>query len=132
MANRERGEVAVTVGEESYTLRPDFNAVCELEQLTGQSYEAVIKQCFEGRLSGLRACVWCLLQRYHAASIKTLSDAGDWIERAGGVEQVLSFVNQVLEANDEPSAGGPATANPRRARVAGIGGRSSSRRVKSA
>jgi hypothetical protein len=131
MANRERGEIAVEVGGASYTLRPDFNAVCELEQLTGQSYEAVIKQCFEGRLSGLRACLWCLLQRHHSAQIKSLADAGDWIESAGGVEKVLSFVNQVLEANEEPSVGGPTAANPPKAR-AGTGARSSSRRVKSA
>lgn len=120
------------IGEESYTLRPDFNAVCELEQLTGQSYEAVIKQCFEGRLSGLRACLWCLLQRHHSAQIKSLADAGDWIETAGGVERVLGFVNQVLEANEEPSAGGPKSANPPKARAVGTGARSSSRRVKSA
>lgn len=132
MANRERGEVATEIDGTQYTLRPSFDAVCELETVAGKSFELVVAECFEGRLSGLRAVVWCLLQAHHGDEIKSLKDASAWIERAGGLDGVFGLVNEVLAANEEPRVEGGTTApNPRRAR-AGTGGRSSSRRVKSA
>jgi hypothetical protein len=130
MANRERGEIGIEVEGKAYTLRPDFDAVCELEGLTNKAFEHVLMECAEGRMSGLRACVWCLLQRYHSDEIKALRDASDWIERAGGVARVYEAVQSVLKENEEPAVGGKA--NPRKARASGTGGRSSSRLVRSA
>jgi hypothetical protein len=120
------------VGGKPYTLRPDFNAVCELETLINKSFEAVLVECAEGRMNGLRACVWCLLQSHHGDEIKTLKDAGDWITNAGGVEKVYELVKSTLDANDDPAPQGAQTGRPRRARGGGTGARSSSRRVTSA
>lgn len=127
MANRERGEVGVEVEGAQYTLRPDFDAVCELETLTNKSFEHVLMECAEGRMSGLRACVWCLLQAHHSDEIKALKDASHWIERAGGVPTVFELVKSALDANTEPRKGGEKATNPRKAQASGIGGRSSSR-----
>jgi hypothetical protein len=130
MANRERGEVGITIGDRAYTLRPTFNSVCELEGLISKSFDVVMQEINEGRLSGLRATVWCLLQEHHSEEIKTLKDAGKWVEDAGGVEKIRDLLYQSFEANTEPTTEGQ-KANPPKAQ-AGTGARSSSRRTKSA
>ena len=82
MANKYRGEAAVTINGREYTLRPSFDALCELETLIDASIDAALKQVNEGRLSGLRAVVWALLHECHAQEIRTLKDASNWIEAA--------------------------------------------------
>lgn len=132
MANRERGEVGVTVGEKAYTLRPTFDSLCELDQLTGKTIDDLYRDIDAGKLSGLRACVWCLLQDEHSDEIKTLKDASEWIERAGGPEVMLALLVQSRDLNtDVRQAGrGKAKARPRKAQ-AGTGKRSSRARSRS-
>ena len=131
MANRERGEIGVEVEGKQYTLRPTFDSVCELENLTGgQSIDLVFGSIQQGRLSGLRATVWCLLQEHHADEIKTLKDASKWVERAGGVDVVMTHLAQLQDLNTEATEGA-ATPNPPRAR-AGTGRRSSKAHAASA
>jgi len=133
MANKERGEVGLDVGGKVYTLRPTFNSVCELETLINKSFDDVMSEIQQNRLSGLRATVWCLLQEHHGAEIRTLKDAADWIEQAGGTTRVLEVLEGALDANTDPED--RANGNPRKAQVGrrarrrGIGGRSSSARA---
>lgn len=128
MANRERGEVEVKAGEKAYTLRPTFNAICALEELVGMTLDDLYAQIGAGRMSGLRSCVWCLLQPCHADEIKTLEDAGNWIERVGTYE-IMAALAKVQELNNETqTTKGRASGNPRKARV-GTGARSSSVRA---
>lgn len=126
MANRERGEIGVEVEGKPYTLRPSFDAICEFESLTGKTIEVLFEDIESGRLSGLRAVVWCLLQAEHADEIRVLKDASEWVERAGGIDVVTVHLAQLRELNTEPSKNGKA-ANPRKAQ-AGIGRRSSKAR----
>jgi hypothetical protein len=132
MANRERGEVGVDVEPRGkhYTLTPTFDATCQLEQLTGKSFEQALEQIAGGWLSGLRATVWCLLQEHHSDEVRTLKDASEWIEDAGGTDAVLPLVNAIVGANTEPVAEGK-TKRPRKAR-AGTGGSLSLAPAKSA
>lgn len=130
MANREHGEVVVKVGNKDYTLRPTFNSLCEYERISGKTPEDFLEGMERGTFSGLRISVWCLLQKHHRDEIRTIDDAGDWIEAAGGVDVVLAHLKQIGELNSDTVSGGP-LANPPRAR-AGTGKRSSSRRSKSA
>lgn len=99
MANPERGEVGVTVGGKGYTLRPTFDALCELEDLVGKPLHVLMEGIQEGRLSGVRAVVWCFLQDEHASEIKSLKDASKWIEKAGGADVVNGFLQQALGLN---------------------------------
>lgn len=127
MANQQRGELGVTVdvagdGSDSkrYTLRPSFNAICELEDLTGKSWDQVGDDARGGRFNaGLRAVVWCLLNDQHGAEIRTLKDAAEWIERAGGPVVVQGLVGRVFELNDTPGEAKPA--NPPQAPAVGTG-----------
>ncbi len=131
MANQERGELGVTVEGKRYTLRPDFNALCELEDLLGKTFTETALEMSNGRPnSGLRSVIWCLLQDKHGAEIQTLKDAGNWIVRAGGADTVMALVDELftLVAGDEPKE---KTANPPTAQD-GIGERSSTTPAESA
>jgi hypothetical protein len=116
MANQEKGEVGVTVGGKSYTLRPTFDSLCELEDLVGKPLHELIDGIQQGRLSGVRAVTWCFLQDEHAAEIRTLKDSSKWIEKAGGVDAVLQFIHQALGMN-QPEEAPKADADPPTAQV---------------
>jgi hypothetical protein len=134
MANRERGQLGVDVNGKRYTLEPGFDAVCELEDLIGKrvdSEDGPMSAIQQGRRSGLRAVVWCLLHEHHADEFKTLKDASRWIEDAGQ-DNVLAWVEQVFALNEPDKAqttGG--VGNPPDAQ-AGIGTNSSPQLVESA
>ena len=100
MANPEKGELSYTVEGVSYTLRPSFNACCQIEDLLGdRSFDEVLKQVQQGRLSGLRCVVWCVLWERHRDEIKTLEDAGTWIERVGGIDVALDLIYKLFRLN---------------------------------
>lgn len=128
MANQERGELGVTVGGKTYTLRPTFDAICNLEEAAGKPIAEILTGVQEGRMSGVRGMAFCLLQDKHGREIRTLKDASEWIETAGGADVVLPWLNKVLELNSEVSEESPAV--PQSAQ-AGIGERSSSAPVES-
>ncbi len=112
MANRQRGEVGVVIDGKSYVLRPTFDSLCELEDLVDKPIDEIFKVLQEGRRSGLRAVVWCLLQDRHADTIKSLKDASAWIDAAGGEDVAIALVNRVLLVNAEEAPGGGDTGNP--------------------
>lgn len=121
MANQQKGELGVMVGGKAYTLRPDFNALCELEDLLGKTFTETALEMSNGRPnSGLRSVVWCLLQDRHSKDIKTLRDAGNWIVTAGGADVVMKWIDQLFELIAE-EADGDSNANPLPARVDGTG-----------
>lgn len=132
MANREKGEIEVKVGDKAYTLRPTFDSICELEDLTGKSIDTLFRSIEKGSFSGLRAMVWCMLQDEHGDEIRTLKDASKWITAAGGPDVLIVHLAKLRDLNeDEQPEGDAAAARPHLAR-AGTGTRSSSRRAKSA
>lgn len=138
--NEELGEVAIVVGGKAYTLTPTFNAMCELQALTGKEPFEVMLLAGEipadlktgtprcpPDLAMARAIVWAYLQEYHDDEIVTVKDAGRWIERAGGLDKINRALSRLDELNTEPApaSDGGTTANPPGAQ-AGIGEGSSS------
>src|SRR5688572_14969885 len=130
MANRERGEVAIEVEGRAYTLRPSFNSICELEGLLNKPFDVVMQDINEGRLSGVRSTLWCLMREHHRDEFPTLEAAGNWNEKVG-LDRVRELLVSSMDANTEAATEGAKAANPPKAQ-AGTGGRSSSRRIKSA
>jgi hypothetical protein len=126
MANPERGQVALTVEDRTYTLILDMNALCELEELLSTPSQAVTAaQAFVAAANlsyrHVRALVWAALRRHHPDL--TLSAVGDLIEAAGGPEQLFETLKRVREASDpdpvarprkarRSKAGGPTTSTP--------------------
>lgn len=119
MANPERGEVGVDVGGKPYTLRPTFDSLCELESIENKPIDQILATIAEGRLSSVRAVIWCLLQDEHAKEFPTLKHASQFIETLGGADQAVALLYRVMGLNSEPQGEGDA-ANPPMAQ-AGIG-----------
>lgn len=126
MANRERGEVSVSVGDRRFTLRPSFNALCNLEEITGKDIEQMLAMIDRGFISGVRAVVWTLLQDKHGDEIKTLEDAGNWLVEAGGVDAMLPILYDLLGINDDTRPAGGTAAHPPQAQGDGTGAGSGS------
>jgi Phage tail tube protein, GTA-gp10 len=99
MANRERGEVSLTVNGTTYTLRPTVNAICDLEDLLQLPFAAIAEKASAGDIRAMRALMWAYLQDKHADEIKSPRDAGAWIERAGGLRQVETALREVTALN---------------------------------
>lgn len=125
MANRQRGEVDVTVDGRPYRLSLVFEAYAQIEDLVGQDFDVIIESMVKGRMSGLRNMVWCALWDAHGPAIskprptteeiKTLRDASDWIDRLGGPRKATALLNELLariqEANEKDADPQPAQAD---------------------
>ncbi len=113
MANAERGEVGVDVGGKRYTLRPTFDALCELESIEDKSIDEIFGLIQKGRLGGVRAVMWCLLQDEHAAEFPTLKSASRFIEKLGGADRAVALLYDVMGLNMEATT----EANPQDAQA---------------
>lgn len=101
MANRERGEVSLTVGDRTYTLRPTLTAYCELEDLMDMTHIDVLRAANKGSAKALRALVWSYLQAEHADVVKEPEEAGRIIDEAGQ-EHVEEQIRKMMQANEPP------------------------------
>lgn len=79
MANRFLGEVTTEVEGVSYTLRMDFNAMCEFEDATGVSALVAFGDAENGtaKLTMMRAMIHAAMLRHQPDA--TLQQAGDII-----------------------------------------------------
>lgn len=116
MANREKGEVSLAVGDVVYTLRLSINALCEMEDAFGKPVGEIVKllQAEDGvRISHLRAVVRAALSEHHPGLSPTevgsiMSDAG--IDRIGGVLVDLfsaTFPDRKGDAGGKPGENPP-------------------------
>jgi len=76
MANRFLGEATVEADGTTYTLRCDFNAMCEFEDATGEDALEAFAKFETGKVSvkTMRAMMWAFMRHHHADA--TLQDAG--------------------------------------------------------
>lgn len=130
MANKERGEFTLVVGERTYTLRLTANACAELEDITdGRTLDQVLFGILRRHsIRDVRFLLWAALRDKHPdlATIdkSSLVAVGQLIDEAGGFagvsEQVKAFVEMNKDQNPEPaSKGGAAATDPPAAGVHG-------------
>lgn len=100
MANPERGEGSVTWGGKAYTLRPTFDALCELEERLNKPVDRIMAEMEEGRVSSTRSVMWMLLQDEHAIDFPTLKHASTLIEGIG-MDHALAVLYRVMGLNVE-------------------------------
>ncbi|MHA6641349.1 GTA-gp10 family protein [Mesorhizobium sp. A623] len=118
MANPNRGQVALTVGDLEYKLSFSVNAICELETELDKSVSEIIASIQDPkqlRLSSVRALVWAALRDHHEEI--TIKEAG-LIATAAGIQVVVEKIGHAfkLAFPDAPEAKGKA--NPPKAAVA--------------
>lgn len=113
MANPERGEVGLVVqrdgGSTEYVLKMTMNAAAAMQKRLGKPFVEIVADLEKMDLIVLRDLAFMLLQKHHKNEIKTVEQAGDLIDDAGGIEAFVTAFNVLMEANKAP---GDATANP--------------------
>jgi hypothetical protein len=139
MANREKGEVALTLGEQTFTLVLNTNAQAEIEaelsRLDGKdrNWDYFVSRMMNEDVAGVREVkmlVWGMSRKYHRNL--TLDQVGDLIDEAGGSKGVLLrlWPDAVRSATPDPAdveaLGLTKSANPprpraKRPRTAGAG-----------
>lgn len=109
MANPHRGQVPLQVGGTTYTLCLSANALCELEDYTGETVGAITEK-LNGSSVGMktiRALVWAALQDHHpevdikaAGNIITLAGMNACMEAIG---KAFEYAFPAAEASDRPT-----------------------------
>lgn len=100
MANLQKGEVSLLVGDEAFTLSYSVNAFCHLEEVLGRSFNDLVQDLSNpAKLSmiHLRHFVHAGLLDHHPEL--TLKDAGRIITQAGGIDVVMTKVVDGLSAS---------------------------------
>lgn len=105
MANRERGEVALTVGDNEYTLKLSMNAAVTLEGKLKKKMSALLNEASELDFTIIREIVFMLLQKYHAAEFKTVTAVGDFIDEAGGIKMFFDTLSEIAKVNTPTEEG---------------------------
>lgn len=77
------GEVALEIGGQTYTLKLTVNAMVELQDVTGQSFQDTLARVNGGDVKAIRDFVWASLRKHHKAL--TQEQVGDLIDEAGGI-----------------------------------------------
>jgi hypothetical protein len=105
MANPARGEITFEAQGKTWTLVYTVNAICDLEEQTGQSI-AELGAMLSGAkpMTGMRALFWGGLRKHHPEV--TLEGAGDLVQDIGSKEAVRLFSEALNTEADDP-------ANPR-------------------
>lgn len=113
MANRFLGEATTKVGDKSYTLRMDFNAMCEFEDATGRDAMGAFADMESGNASvkDIRAIVWAALREHHPEA--TLTDAGAILSENTDVLQSL-MAAIAPDAGDMGNAPAPGKDKPKK------------------
>lgn len=103
MANSFHGEATATVGGDRYTLRLDFNAMCDFEEATGANAMDVLAAFEKGKASTvhLRALVWAMMQAHHPGL--PIRVAGDILSH--DLEAMQRVLQAAMPAAPEGAAG---------------------------
>lgn len=85
MANKQRGEVTINLDDTNYTLRPSFEALCEIEDRLDTSIPALISQFQQGnvRIKSLAIVVWAGVWAIQKDKAPTIPQFGEMINRKG-------------------------------------------------
>lgn len=126
MANRQKGEGAITVEGRVYTLAFDVNAMCEVEFILDKPTDLILKSLVASpALHVVRALLWGGLRRHHEGL--DLKQCGEIIEAMGGAGPALESIGQALVAAFPDAPEGASDGPPPKGAAAGIGRRSSKR-----
>lgn len=109
MPNRLRGEVSIP--GTSYVLRYDINALCEVEEATGENVPALLARMGDGTppsFRTMRALLWGGLRAQHPQM--TIADAGKLLGDVGP-QAIVALMGESLTASLGTSDEAPAEKN---------------------
>lgn len=127
MANKLRGEVTLKLGGNDYTLRPTFNALCEMEDVCKAPILRIMEEMQSGtiRLSVLANIVWAGMRGYDSAEALTTEEVGEMIVSDGllnvmeqkgsnGINPITQFVLNGVLGGEEVSKEEPKKQMPKK------------------
>lgn len=120
MANARRGEVDIRLAGKKYVMRPTFDALAAIEDMTGRSLQITGQSVMAGsvRAVEIAAVILCGIRAVDPDTDLTVSDIGTAIMDDGGVaavrQPVIDFLADLLVfygdgKKKDPSAAAPAT-----------------------
>jgi hypothetical protein len=91
MANAEKGEVSLVIGDDTYTLALTIDSMVALEEAFSTPTKAVTFQdvmaaADRGSITHLRAFLWAALIEHHPSM--TIKDISPLVQKAGGVAAI--------------------------------------------
>jgi hypothetical protein len=100
MANAEKGEVSIQIGDTTYTLALTLDAMVTLEEMLSTPDRAVffteIAVLSErGSIKHTRALIWALFQAHHPNV--TLADVSGLVQKAGGIVEFGKTLEAVIQ-----------------------------------
>lgn len=96
MANPERGEVDLVVGDTTYVIKLGRNALASVEGLLGRGFpEIAATLTSDPQIGVMRAILWAGLQRYHPGL--DLLQVGDLMDEAGNDELIGAKIGEALK-----------------------------------
>jgi len=119
MANQQRGETTIVLGEESYTLRPSFEAMCEIEDHLNCSMLELVTKFQQGdlRFKATAMIIWAGIHGSQEDGFKpktppTLEDVGNSIRKHGlatllsegvdtGTNSLVNFIIRGVMGDEE-------------------------------
>ena len=132
MANREKGEVDLSLAGQTWTFKLGTGALIELQELVSKAegslvpIERIFQDAARGRVSSIRAILWAGLRKYHGD--RTLTDVEDLLDAASPAE--IQALLGDLGATTQPDqadldtlgvAEVPGKGHPRKARAVASG-----------
>lgn len=88
-ANRDKGEVSLTIGETSYILKLTMGAMIAAEEAASTPqrevvWDEIVRKAGAGSAKHSRLMAWAMFLKHHPEM--TLDEAGELVDEAGGVE----------------------------------------------
>lgn len=111
MANAQRGEASLKVGDTVYTLQYGWNAIAKIETVSGLTSNEIAGMIQPGKFNAgvFRAVLWGMLQKHHSdLDLEAVGDLMDEVEAA-------ALSTAVREAMERSSLSGGDKENPRKA-----------------
>lgn len=100
MANRHRGEVTIKLDGKNYTLRPTFEALCELEDRLDDSVIRILASMQGGRirLNALTHIIWAGMWGYDKDKAPSIEEVGQLVMDTG----LLAILEQTSDDGKNP------------------------------
>lgn len=116
MANRQRGEVVIKLSGKDYTLRPTFEALCELEDVANDTVIRMLAEMEGGRvrLKPLSLIIWAGMLGFNRETAPSPEEVGEMVVATGilglleqtdsdGKNPISEFLIGGVLGGDEPS-----------------------------
>lgn len=100
MANPNKGEFPLTVGEQTFTLCFDVNQLCVCEGMLDMDASEITAKIGSGNLRLLRTVLWVGLQTHHKDV--GMAEAGDLVTELGPAAVQEALIRGIAAAFPEP------------------------------